>query len=193
MSIFLHPLKILQKWNYYLLPNIYPLLKQNVSWTTRPSFNQKIFFNGQGTVDIGANCSFGYKLGGFNYKGSIEIQARYKNSKIKIGNNISTNNNKFICAANYIEIGDDNLIGQNVTIMDHEAHGIEPDKRRQLGNIGKVLIGRNVWLGNNVTILKNSEIGDNSIVAVGAIVSGKFPANVVLGGVPAKIIKQISE
>lgn len=192
IKIFLYPLKILQKWNYYLFPNIYPLLKQKVNWISRPSFNQKIFFNGQGSVDIGANCSFGYKLGGFNYKGSIEIQARYKNSKIKIGNNISTNNNIFICAANYIEIGDNCLIGQNVIILDHEAHGIEPEKRRQLGTIGKVLIGRNVWIGNNVTILKNTEIGDNSIVAVGAIVSGEFPANVVLGGVPAKIIKQIS-
>src|ERR1019366_869205 len=101
--------------------------------------------------------------------GSIEIQARYKNSKIKIGNDISTNNNIMLCAANYIEIGDNTLIGQYVTIMDHEAHGIEPDKRRQVGDLGIIIIGRNVWLGNNVTILKNSEIGDNSIVAAGAV------------------------
>jgi acetyltransferase-like isoleucine patch superfamily enzyme len=94
-------------------------------------------------------------------------------------------------AANYIEIGDDTLIGQYVTIMDHEAHGIAPDKRRKLGEIGKVIIGKNVWLGNNVVILKNSEIGDNTIVATGAVVSGKFPANVIIGGIPAKIIKSL--
>jgi len=130
-------------------------------------------------------------MGGFHKGGSIELQARYKNSKIKIGNNIATNNNIMICAANYIEIGDNTLIGQYVTIMDHEAHGIAPDKRRQLGEIGKVIIGKNVWLGNNVTMLKNSEIGDNTIVAAGAVVSGKFPANVIIGGVPAKIIKTL--
>jgi acetyltransferase-like isoleucine patch superfamily enzyme len=96
-----------------------------------------------------------------------------------------------LCSANYIEIGDDTLIGQYVTIMDHEAHGIDPDKRRQIGGIGQVIIGKNVWLGNNVTILKNTEIGDNSIVATGAVVSGKFPTNVIIGGVPAKIIKAI--
>jgi acetyltransferase-like isoleucine patch superfamily enzyme len=75
--------------------------------------------------------------------------------------------------------------------MDHEAHGVKPDETRQLGTIGKVIIGKNVWVGNNVTILKNSEIGDNSIVATGAVVTGKFPANVIIGGIPAKIIKEV--
>jgi acetyltransferase-like isoleucine patch superfamily enzyme len=154
-----------------------------------PICEQKTLITGLGVVEIGSNCTFGYKLGGFHRGGSIEIQPRYKGSKIKIGNNVTTNNNLFFCAANYIEIGDDSLIGQNVCIMDHEAHGIDPAKRRQLGEIGSVVIGQNVWLGNNVSILKNSEIGDNTIVATGAVVSGKFPANVIIGGVPAKIIK----
>ena len=75
--------------------------------------------------------------------------------------------------------------------MDHEAHGISPLERRQLGEIGKVIIGKNVWIGNNVTILKNSEVGENSIVATGAVVAGFFPSNVIIGGVPAKIIRNI--
>lgn len=191
IKVALKPIRIYQNLNYYFFPNLYPILKKNVIWKTKPLFSQKIFFNGLGKVEIGEKCSFGYKLGGFNYKGSIEIQARYKNSKIKIGNNIATNNNIFICAANYIEIGNDTLIGQNVTMMDFEAHGIEADKRRTLGSIGKVIIGNNVWIGNNVTILKNTFIGTNCIVAAGAVVSGEFPANVILGGVPAKIIKHI--
>ena len=75
--------------------------------------------------------------------------------------------------------------------MGHETHWVDPDKRRQIGEIGKVLIGKNVWVGNNVLILKNTVIGDNSVVAAGAIVSGESPPNVVLGGVPAKVIKKI--
>ena len=55
----------------------------------------------------------------------------------------------------------------------------------------KVVIDENVWIGNNVMILKNSEIGKNSIVAAGAVVSGVFPPNVIIGGVPAKVIKEI--
>jgi len=176
---------------YFIFPNRLNLLRNRIFYLTFPKINQFTICEGVGIVEIGENCSFGYKMGGFHRGGSIELQARYKDSLIRIGNNVSTNNNIMLCAANYIEIGDNTLIGQNVIIMDHEAHGIDPDKRRQIGEIGKVIIGKNTWLGNNVTILKNSEIGDNSIVATGAVVSGKFPANHIIGGIPAKIIKEI--
>ncbi len=178
--------------NFYLL-NLNPLRYGKILFRTKPHlFQQVTLITGQGKVEIGENCIFGSKLGGFHRGGSIELQSRFTDSKIKIGNNIATNNNLFICAANYIEIGDDCLIGQYVTIMDFEAHGITPEERRILGTIGSVTIGRNVWIGNNVVILKNSVIGDNDIIAAGAVVSGQFPANVIIGGVPAKIIKEIA-
>lgn len=130
-------------------------------------------------------------MGGRHRNGSIELQARYENSKIVIGNSVSANNNVFICAANCIEIGSSTLIGERVTIMDHEAHGVRPDMRSQIGEIGYVKIGKNVWIGNNVIILKNTSVGDNSIVAAGAVVSGHFPSNVIIGGIPAKVIRQL--
>jgi len=175
----------------FISPNFFTLIRHRIIVGRLPSFGQKTLCEGLGFVEIGKQCSFGEKLGGFHRGGSIELQARYKDSRIKIGNNIATNNNIYLLAANYIEIGDNTLIGQNVTIMDHEAHGVDPDKRRQIGEIGQVIIGKNTWIGNNVIILKNSEIGDNSIVAAGAVVSGKFPANVIIGGVPAKIIRNL--
>jgi len=152
---------------------------------------QKTILTGEGKIEIGNNCVFGYKLGGFHRNGCIELQPRYENAIIKIGNNVATNNNIFICAANRIEIGDDVLIGQNVTFMDFEAHGIHPNKRREIGEIGEIIIGANVWFGNNVIILKDTHIGKNSIVAAGAVVKGKFPDNVVIGGVPGRIIKKL--
>ncbi len=182
--------KFIQFNNFYW-PNWNKIISNKISFASTPKFYQRTFFTGVGKVEIGNNCSFGYKLGGFHYGGSIELQPRYKISKIKIGNNVATNNNLFFCAANYIEIGVECLIGQNVTIMDHEAHGITPDKRKELGEVGRVIIGNNVWIGNNVTILKNSDVGDNSVIATGAVVTGKFPANVIIGGVPAKILKEL--
>ena len=176
---------------YFIFPNKFNLLRHRIIFNIMTSFSQLTICQGNGIVKIGNNCSFGYKMGGFHKGGSIELQARYVNSKIIIGNNISTNNNIMLCAANYIEIGDDTLIGQFVTIMDHDAHGIAPNMRKQIGEIGQVILGKNTWIGNNVIILKNSEIGDNSIVASGAIVSGKFPSNVIIGGVPARIIKKL--
>ena len=195
-SLFGRLLMIKSKSNFYthfVFRNIKLLLSGRLKYDSKTlKINQPIFLIGPGTFLLGRNCTFGYKLGGFHYKGSIEIQSRYNNASIEIGDNVATNNNVFICAANCIEIGDNTLIGQNVTITDFEAHGIHPNERRRVGEIGKVIIGRNVWLGSNVTILKNSSIGDNTIVASGAVVSGVFPSNVIIGGVPAKIIKAIT-
>jgi acetyltransferase-like isoleucine patch superfamily enzyme len=175
-----------------ILPNIFTVFTNKVTFTGNyPVANQKTFITGDGNVVIGKNCAFGYKPGGFHRGGSVELQPRYKSATIIIGDNVATNNNVFFCAANLIEVGDDTLIGQNVTVIDHEAHNIDPLKRRQTGEIGKVIIGKNVWIGNNVTILKNSIIGDNTVIASGAVVSGEFGNNIVIGGVPAKIIKEI--
>ncbi|WP_157972852.1 acyltransferase [Aureibaculum luteum] len=167
------------------------MITKRINYKERPICNQKVYLTGGGQIKIGKGCIFGYKIGGFHKGGSIEIQPRYKGAIIKIGNNVATNNNIFICSANHIEINDNTRIGQNVTIMDFEAHGIDPRKRNKVGEIGEIIIGENVWIGNNVIILKNSSIGQNSIIAAGAVVSGVFPDNVIIGGVPAKIIKTI--
>ena len=175
----------------FILPNLNKVFSGRLIYARIPRCQQKTIITGKGEVSIGNHCRFGFRPGGFHRKGCIEIQPRYQNAIIKIGNDVSTNNNIFICAARCIEIGDHTLIGQNVTLMDFEAHGIPPGERHKTGEIGSIKIGNNVWIGNNVTILKNSEVGDNTIVATGAVVSGKFPANVIIGGVPAKIIKSI--
>ena len=54
-----------------------------------------------------------------------------------------------------------------------------------------IRIGRRVWIGANVVITKGVTIGDNSVIAAGAVVTRDIPANVVAGGVPAKVIKEI--
>ncbi|MET3730534.1 acyltransferase [Moheibacter stercoris] len=174
---------------YYKVTNL--ISKANVQFTSSASFQQKTFFTGNGTIKIGEGCCFGFKPGGFHYGGSIELQARTPQSLIEIGNDVKTNNNIFICSAGNIKIGNRTLIGQGVCIMDFEAHGVHPDERNKLGEIGTIIIEENVWIGNNVTILKNTKIGKNTIVAAGAVVSGIFPDNVIIGGVPSKIIKSL--
>lgn len=171
------------------LPNLFS--RGRLKLLSMPVCQQKLLITGKGNVEIGTDCTFGFKLGGFYRKGYIELQSRYPDARIKFGNNISVNNNLFICCANNIEIGSNTLIGQNVTMMDFEAHGIDPNKRREVGKIGEIIIGTNVWIGNNVVILRNSYVGENSIIAAGAIVKGTFPANVIIGGIPAAIIKKI--
>ncbi len=88
-----------------------------------------------------------------------------------------------------ITIGDGTLIGHNVVLATLN-HNMNPQKR---GNLipAPIKIGKNVWIGSNSTVLSGVTIGDGSIIAAGAVVTKDVPENVVVGGVPAKIIKTV--
>lgn len=87
-------------------------------------------------------------------------------------------------------IGDRCQIGHNVVFATLN-HGLRPEERRTM-TPAPIVLGKNVWVGSNSTILQGVTIGDNAVVAAGAVVTKDVPANVVVGGVPAKIIKKIT-
>ena len=88
-----------------------------------------------------------------------------------------------------IYIGDDVLIGHNCVIATLN-HVMDPDRRADMIP-APVHIGNKVWIGANVTILQGVTIGDGAVVAAGAVVNKNVPARSVVGGIPAKILKQI--
>jgi acetyltransferase-like isoleucine patch superfamily enzyme len=88
-----------------------------------------------------------------------------------------------------ISIGDGTMIGMNVTIATLN-HGL-PLETRNVTYPSPVIIGDNVWIGSNATILPGVKIGDNSVVAAGAVVTKDVAANTVVAGVPAKELKKI--
>ena len=88
-----------------------------------------------------------------------------------------------------IFIGEGSLIGHNVVLATLN-HDLNPE-RRQICIPAPIRIGKNVWIGSNSTILPGVTIGDNSVVAAGAVVTKDVPVNRVVGGVPAKVIKSI--
>lgn len=180
-------------WNFQR-HNIIAMLRGSICFSgQKPVVQQLTQVKGPGRIWIGDRCHLGLELGGFHRGPGIELQTRSASATITIGDNVATNNNIFICCMNQVSIGNDSLIGQNVCIFDFEAHGIHPDHRREIGTIGSVKIGCNTWIGNNVTILKNTVIGDRSVVASGAVVSGIFPQGVVIGGIPARVIKSVED
>ena len=90
-----------------------------------------------------------------------------------------------------VHIGDYVMIGQN-TLITTVNHPITPKGRREHLGIGKpVTIGNDVWIGGNVTILPGVTIGNNVVIAAGAVVTKDVPDNCIIGGVPAKKIKDI--
>ncbi|MCM1067126.1 MAG: sugar O-acetyltransferase [Muribaculaceae bacterium] len=88
-----------------------------------------------------------------------------------------------------IFIGDNCLIGHSVVLATLN-HDHDPAKRQNLHH-KPIRIGKGVWIGANATITAGVTIGDNAIIAAGAVVTKDVPANMIAGGVPAKIIKSI--
>lgn len=109
---------------------------------------------------------------------------------ITVGKNVFINSGCRFQDQGGISIGDGTLIGHNVVLATLN-HGIVPDERHDLFP-APIHIGKNVWIGANATVLPGVTIGDNAVVAAGAVVTKDVPANVVVGGIPAKVIHPIA-
>lgn len=115
---------------------------------------------------------------------------------IKIGSNLQISSSA-LHSNKLIEIGDNVLIGGGCVIFDTDFHSLNfkhrSNTKLDINNTksAPVIIGSNVFIGAFSTILKGVEIGDNSIIAAGSLVSKKIPSNQIWGGNPAKFIKNI--
>lgn len=106
---------------------------------------------------------------------------------ITVGKNVFINSGCHFQDQGGITIGDGVLIGHNVVLATLN-HDFSPKKRSTL-HPAPIVIGENVWIGSNATVVPGVTIGNGSIIAAGAVVTKNVPENVVAGGVPAKIIK----
>jgi acetyltransferase-like isoleucine patch superfamily enzyme len=111
------------------------------------------------------------------------------------GKNITVGNNIFINAGcKFLDLGgifidDGALIGHGVVLATLN-HDLDPEKRQQL-HPAPIHIGKRVWIGANATVTQGVTIGDNAVVAAGAAVNRDVPADTIVGGVPAKVIRKI--
>ena len=129
-----------------------------------------------------------------------------ENGTCKVGD-FTLLNGALIMADERIEIGQHCLVSWNVGIADSDFHPIDAAQRRidtmalapfyegrpprPKLETAPVIIADNVWIGMNAIILKGVTIGENSIVAAGSVVSKSVPANVVVAGNPAVVVKQL--
>jgi acetyltransferase-like isoleucine patch superfamily enzyme len=117
-------------------------------------------------------------------------------AELVIGDRVQVNFRNGISAYKRVEIGDDTLIAGNVQIYDNISHPVDPERRLRHDRLREdeaapVIIGRNVWIGAGAIIMKGVTIGDNSVVAAGAIVTKSVPANTLVAGNPAAVIRTI--
>lgn len=133
---------------------------------------------------------------------SIEAHYYYRGQsfspKILIGDGCNIGQYNHISAVNSIAIGNNLLTGRRVTISDNN-HGqftkqdlLKPPADRAIFSKRGVIIGNNVWIGENACVLSGVQIGDGAIIAANAVVTKDIPAYSLAAGVPAKVIKTLN-
>ena len=148
------------------------------------------------------------KLGRTWLYGSIMIFPHNKDCKVQIGKDCYIGDHTRIWCGKSVKIGNRVLIAHNVNIFDTTTHPINkkiryehelfvkekgmPDIKYDTIEETPVEIGNDVWIGCNSIILKGVKIREGVIVAAGSVVTRDVPANVMVAGNPAKIIKKLS-
>ena len=127
----------------------------------------------------------------------VEYGSQRFSPSITIGNHCDIGEYTHISSCNKVTIGNGLLTGRFVYIGDNNHGGLSSEEslilpaERKLCSKGEVVIGNNVWIGDKATILAGVHLGDNVIVAANAVVVSSFPSNCLIGGVPAKILRQL--
>ena len=108
-----------------------------------------------------------------------------RKATLRIDDNVAIGDRTEIHVGSECSIGANTLISWDCCIIDRDYHKLEGEE-----NISPIIIGENVWIGCRALILKGVTIGDGAVVAAGAVVTKNVPANCVVAGNPAKIIKE---
>ena len=147
---------------------------------------------------IGKRCGIHiFKNGKITAHGRIIVNddvMLFAKGTLLLGENLGINKYSRIVAHERIEIGNNVTVGQFVTILDHDHRYIFSGKNMELDGYitAPVRIGNNVWIADKCTILKGVTIGDNVVIGANTLVNKNIPNNVIVGGVPFKILKKIT-
>ncbi|MBD3723508.1 MAG: acyltransferase [Flavobacteriaceae bacterium] len=197
-------LYVIYKRAFMLIRGIIVLQKRVFLGKGSKILNKSNFVFGK-NVTIENNCELdGYALKSIYFGNNVKIGSYSKllstnhlatlGIGLKMGNNSAVGDFTHFGAAGGIEIGEDVIMGSYVSFHS-ENHNFEDTSkliREQGVNSKGIKLGNNIWVGAKVTFLDGVEIGNNCVVAAGAVVKGDFPNNVVIGGVPAKILKYLA-
>ena len=107
---------------------------------------------------------------------------------LDIGDRVSIGSGSSVVASHRIEIGDDVLIADRVGIFDTDFHAVDASTPKR---VLPVRIGPRAWLCRGATIMPGVEIGANSVVAAGAVVTHDVPPDSLVAGVPARVVRTL--
>ena len=109
---------------------------------------------------------------------------------LRFGRNVFVNHGCTAMDLGGIDIGDDVMIGPNVQLIS-SGHPLDPETRRTRITTGPVRIGRGVWIAAGATVLQGVTVGDDAVIAAGAVVTKDVPPRTLVAGVPAQVIRAL--
>jgi acetyltransferase-like isoleucine patch superfamily enzyme len=168
------------------------LKKLGISWQLKKVQNAgseieltgPVIIQNAGMIEIGNQVEFGA-----NWYKPVFIQVARPEARLTIENNVYINYGTEISLVKEVFIGAYSLIGIDCLIYDTDWHSLDGLDRDI--PIAPTRIGRGVWLGARVIVMKGITIGDNTVVAANSVVTNDLPDNVLAGGSPARVIRAI--
>ena len=140
----------------------------------------------------GKDCTLLLVRGRLEVAGSVSIG---RGSRVEIAKgalcrltNCNLNGASDLVIRHGLEIGSDSAISWGCQIMDDDWHNLDYPGRR--ARDPRIVLGEHVWVGSHVLIHKGTQIGDGCVVAAGSVISGVFPSGVLIGGNPARIVRE---
>jgi maltose O-acetyltransferase len=185
------------------------ILKKAINFVNNIRFRNKLTIVGK--VDFGYSSSIILSNG--SKKGDIVIHNRGRmyatlvskfGGKIFFEENVKIGHGSIVACISSISIGRGTAIAHNVVIIDNNNHPTHPEDRKIMYNShwdsplrnwnysssAPIIIGENVWVGTGSRLHKGIAIGDNSIIAANAMVTKDVPANCIVAGNPARVVKE---
>ncbi|MEM9022587.1 MAG: acyltransferase [Bacteroidota bacterium] len=162
--------------------------RANIRWGRWVKLGERVYLSamGSGQLTLGDNVG----IGAYS-RLVIATSFNYIGAHITIGNNVGLGEFAYLGGGGGLTIGDDCIIGQYLSCHPENHHFEDPERliRHQGVSRKGIHIGRNCWIGSKVTVLDGVTIGDNCVIAAGAVVTKDMPANSIIGGVPAKVLR----
>ena len=153
-------------------------------------------------IRIGRDCvltNTSIFVSGNNYRINVGDKVRFLgpckivlqgNAELFIGFNSGIRGVEFNLKQAKIKVGELCMFSYGIVLRNHDSHQIVDASTNQVTNLPKdIVLGNHVWIGQNATILKGVNVGDNSVIGFGSIVTSSCEASSVLAGVPAKVVR----